>query len=361
MKPNYINRMIRVVILLLIIPVGVIKAGNPDRAGQAGASELLINPWARSSGWGGANSGGIRGLEAQFFNVAGTAFTKNTEVLFSHTNYFKGSGMTLNAFGLSQKTGESGVIGISIVSLAFGDIEVTTTEQPDATGVTYTPQFINLGISYSKVFSNSIYGGINLKIISESISNVTASGIAIDAGIQYITGTNDDRNNVKFGIALKNVGTSLKFGGDGLSTRVNAPATNNVYQLTVEQRSAGFEMPSLLNIGATYDFDLAIDHKLTVAGTFTSNSFTNDLYVAGLEYRFRNIFMIRGGFAFEDDIFKEDVLGNRLGTTALTGPCGGVTLDVPMGKGGKSFGIDYAYRATNPWDGIHSFGVRFTL
>ena len=30
-------------------------AGNPDRVGSAGASQLLINPWARSSGLGGAN------------------------------------------------------------------------------------------------------------------------------------------------------------------------------------------------------------------------------------------------------------------------------------------------------------------
>ncbi len=348
--------MIRIVLLLLILPFGKLKAGNPDRAGQAGASELLINPWARSSGWGGANSGGIHGLEAQFFNVAGTAFTKNTEAIFSHTNYFQGSGMTLNAFGLTQKTGEAGVLGISIVSLAFGDIEVTTTEQPDRSGVTYSPQFINLGISYSKVFSNSIYGGVNFKIVTESISNITASGIAIDAGIQYLTGTNDDRNNIKFGIALKNVGTSLKFGGDGLSTRVSAPSTNNVYQLTVEQRASGFEMPSLLNIGASYDFDLALDHKLTLAGTFTSNSFTNDLYVVGLEYRFRNIFMIRGGLAYENNIFDD-----AISTTVLGGPCAGVTLDIPMGKSGKSFGIDYSFRATNPWDGIHSFGLRFTL
>lgn len=356
MKLNYRNIIIGIVLALLITPVGLLKAGNPDRAGQAGATELLINPWARSSGWAGANSGGVHGLEAQFLNVAGTAHTKKTEALFSHTNYFQGSGMSINAFGLTQKVGEAGVLGISIMSLSFGDIDVTTTELPEGGLGTYTPQFINLGISYSKVFSNSIYGGFNLKIISESISNVTASGIAIDAGIQYITGGNEDRNNVKFGIALKNVGTSLKFGGDGLSTRVNAPATSNSYQLTVEQRSSGFEMPSLLNIGASYDFDLALDHKLTLAGTFTSNSFSNDLYVAGLEYRFRNLFMLRGGLAYEDNIF-DDVLS----TTALTGPCAGVTIDLPMGKSGKSFGIDYSFRATNPWDGIHSFGLRLAL
>ena len=37
-------------------------AGNPDRKGQAGASELLINPWARSSGFGNANSSSVKGL-----------------------------------------------------------------------------------------------------------------------------------------------------------------------------------------------------------------------------------------------------------------------------------------------------------
>ena len=195
-----------------------------------------------------------------------------------------------------------------------------------------------------------------MKVVTESISNVDASGLAIDAGIQYVTGTNEDRNNVKFGIALKNVGTPLKFGGDGLSTRVNAPNSNPVYQLTVEQRTAGFEIPSLINIGAAYDFKLQAEHTLTLAGSFTSHSFTNDQFVVGLEYRFRNIFMLRGGFSYENDIFDDVVR-----STVYTGPSAGLTIDLPMGKEGKAFGIDYSFRATNPWDGVHSFGVRFTL
>ena len=31
--------------------------------GQAGASELLINPWARTSGWAGANVAGVEELK----------------------------------------------------------------------------------------------------------------------------------------------------------------------------------------------------------------------------------------------------------------------------------------------------------
>jgi len=356
MKSVYKIKLVSLALAMLSIPSGIVKAGNPDRIGQAGATELLINPWARSSGWGGANSGSAQGLEAQFLNVAGTAFTKKTEVLFSHTNYLQGSGITLNAFGITQKMGESGVLGLSIMSMAFGEVDITTVDQPEPSLGTYSPQYINLGISYAKAFSNSIYGGLTLRIIDESISNVSAGGLAVDAGIQYVTGNNEAKDNIHFGIALRNVGTPLQFGGDGLSTRVNAPNTNNVYQLTVEQRTEGFEMPSLLNIGFAYDLELVKDHELTIAGNFTSNSFTNDQYTIGLQYGFKKLFMLRGGFTYEDNLFDD-----ALRTTVYSGLSAGMTVDLPLGSGGKKFGIDYSYRSTQPWDGIHSFGFRFIL
>ena len=52
-------------------------------------------------------------------------------------------------------------------------------------------------MTYSKEFSNSIYGGLTMRIVSESISNVRASGVCFDAGIRYVTGENDG-----FGLAL---------------------------------------------------------------------------------------------------------------------------------------------------------------
>jgi hypothetical protein len=197
---------------------------------------------------------------------------------------------------------------------------------------------------------------MTLRIIDESISNVSAGGIALDAGIMYVTGSNEERNNVRFGISLRNVGTPLQFTGDGLSTRVTAPGTNNVYQLTLEQRAEGFEMPSLVNIGGAYVFELAKEHELTLAGNFTSNSFTNDQFTAGLEYSFKKLFMLRGGFTYEDNLFDDN-----LRTTVYSGPSAGMSVNLPLGSGGKKFGIDYSYRATQPWDGIHSFGVRFVL
>jgi hypothetical protein len=105
-----------------------------------------------------------------------------------------------------------------------------------------------------------------------------------------------------------------------------------------------------------YDFKLAADHRLSLAANFTSNSFTNDQYTAGLEYGFKEYFMIRGGFTYEEDLFDD-----ALRTTVYTGPSAGFSLQLPLGKSGKLFGIDYSYRATQPFDGTHTFGARFTL
>ena len=181
-------------IIALMLPFNNSFAGNPQRAGQAGASELLINPWARTSGWGGANIAGVRGLEGIFSNVAGLAFTKKTELIFSQSQWLKfgdDAVADISSFGFSQKVGESGVLGFSVMSMSFGEIEITTVDLPDGGIGFYSPKFMNIGVSYAKIFSNSIYGGMTIKMISEQISNVGANGIALDAGIQYVTGEKD--------------------------------------------------------------------------------------------------------------------------------------------------------------------------
>ena len=126
-----------------------IYAGNEQRSGQAGASELLINPWSRSSGWGTANVAGVRGLEGLYSNVAGLAFTEKTELIFSQTSWLQyGSKMfdanesvsNISSFGFSQKVGESGVLGMSVMSMDFGEIEITTVELPDGGIGTFSPK-----------------------------------------------------------------------------------------------------------------------------------------------------------------------------------------------------------------------------
>jgi len=350
-------------VLAGIIFSGNVFAGNNDRAGQAGASELLINPWARSSGWADANVAGCRGLESQFLNVAGTAFTRKTEMLFHYTNYLSGTGIGIGTFGFSQKVGASSVLGFGIMSMNFGNIPVTTTDLPEGGIGFFKPQMLNIGLSYAKGFTDHIFGGMNLKVINEAIPNARAAGVALDGGIQYVAGK---MNNVKFGISLKNVGPKMQYSGDGLSFRTLIDnGTVSGINMNVNEKSAAFVMPSQLNIGGSYDYymgDTATkNNRITMAAAFTSNSFGKDQVKVGLEYGFKNFLMVRAGYLYEITN-KDNSYTDIARTTAFTGLSAGFTMEVPLSKEkGSTFGLDYSYRATNPFNGTHTIGVRLNL
>lgn len=339
---------------VMILPALNALAGNKDRSGQAGAAELLINPWARSSGWGGVNVANVEGLEGMYGNVAGLAFTPKTELIFSYTDWMRGSDISVMSFGIGQRLGESGVFGLSVMSMNFGDIDITTIDLPEGGIGQFSPRYLNIGLSYAKAFSNSIYGGLTLKIINESIADATAQGVAIDAGIQYVTG---EMENVRFGISLRNVGPKMRFSGDGFSLKTFVPNNDNAF--TTTQRNSAFELPAQLNIGMSYDF-LFEKSRFTLAGSFNSNSFTKDQFIVGGEFSFRDYVLLRAGYAYEEGIWEG--VDNPERTNANKGFSGGFTVQVPLNKeSGSVFGVDYAYRPTEQFNGTHTIGIRFTL
>ena len=347
--------------LLLPLMVGacclysvVAYGGNPDRQGEAGGYELLLNPWARSAGLHALTTSMVYGVEAMQINIAGLSRINKTEFVIGHTRLFEGTGIRLNSIGLAKKMGESGALGISLMAMDFGDIEVTTTSIPEGTGASYSPNFFNIGLSYSHTFAQKVSVGILLRGISESIADVNSFGFAIDAGVQYVTGAKD---NFKFGVSLRNMGSPMKFSGEGLSVSAPNPDPTSPYPIRFEQRAAGFELPSMLNIGLSYDFWGGDDHRITVLGNFTANSFSVDQLGAGVEYAFNEMFMARAGYRYDIGVSSSDPQHN-----VYSGLSAGVTIEVPMKKTSTSrFAIDYAYLATNPFNGTHNFSIRYKM
>jgi len=163
-------------------------AGNPDRQGEAGAAELLLNPWARSAGVSGMSTASVTGVEAMRINIAGLSRISKGELSAANTRLYEGSDLGMSAIGFASKVGASGAFGISLTSVNFGDIPVTTTDQPGGNGGTFSPSFFNLGLGYAFTYkgkeegSGSISVGILFRAISESIPDLSASGFALDAG-----------------------------------------------------------------------------------------------------------------------------------------------------------------------------------
>lgn len=350
------------VIVLAALSVAGLKAGNPTRSGSAGATELLINPWTRTIGWNSLNTANVSGVESFNMNIGGLTKINSTDVTLCRTNYMNNVGININAFGLGQKIGGSSYLGISMVSFNFGDIMRTTTDNPDGGIGTFSPRFNNISVGYAYAFSNAISCGIVVRGISESIADVNAQGASLDAGVQYTTKSKKDNGlkgeDVHFGISLRNVGPDMWFKGDGLARRVT---DDDGIQRTMLARSATFQLPSLVNIGASYDIKLDKDplmyhNKLVLAANFTANSFSNNQIGLGMEYGYKKILQLRGAFNYEKDIFNENT------QTAFTGFAGGASINVPLKKDSENIlSLDYAYRDSRVLGGTHSFGVRISL
>ena len=344
---------------ILLLPV-TLFAGNEDRIAANGANQLLINPWAKSSALGHSNTASVTGIESVFGNVSGLAFTKKTEVSFTHTRWLSSSGVGINNVGLAQRIGENGVLGLTVKMFSFGEIDKTTTDQPDGEAGTYSLQYGTIGLSYAQAFSDRIYAGFTAKLVTEGVSDAKASGVAFDGGVRYVTGK---KEHIKFGIALKNVGPKMKFSGDGLSVKESLDDK----EFTLQLRSESFEMPSTLSIGFSYDFylderadstgkEIESMHRLTGSGTFLSNSFGKDQVSAGAEYAFKEMFFLRAGLVYESGLWDEAENKN-----IITGPTFGGGVAVPISKNGGTIDVDYAYRTTSAMGGIHTVGLRVNL
>jgi opacity protein-like surface antigen len=357
----------------------VATAGNKDRSGQAAASELLVNPWAATGGVFGMNGSYVSGLEAMKLNIGGLARTKSLELGAVYNSYIQNSGIGIVNAGFANRLSKKNVLGVNVMSINYGNIPVTGVDNPQGTGANFKPSFFNASIGYGHNFTEHIDGGLNVTFVSEGVSNVRASAVGIDAGIMYTTGDDDE---LHFGVTLRNVGSNMRFRGDGLSFNGTTP-DNLDNQITVEQRSDKFQLPTQLNISVGYDLffgqqraiaaakpvegeitpeaaaltntGMAYDSKLTLMGSFISNAFISDNVGAGLEYSFKNKLFLRGGYRYETRINDA-----ALTSTFYRGLSAGAGVALKFGKeeSNSRLQIDYAFKPTRV-GAVHGVSLRF--
>jgi hypothetical protein len=281
-----------------------------------------------------------------------------------------GSGIGVNNVGFAQKLGEdddAGTIGVQIMQFGIDPIEITTETNPYGGIGTYRVNMTNIALSYSKSFSRTISAGITARMVTEGIPDASATGMVLDAGVQYATTLSPGasklkKNDFKFGISIKNIGPDMDFSGDGLSFK--ALIQNGSYDKTMEVKTTSIKMPAMLNIAASYDVKLdndpkQYDNRLTLGFGFTNNAFSANQTTFSAEYAYKNMLMLRGGYTYQEGIFDEETR-----TSALTGPFAGISYDwhVDGDDDDESVvSLDYSYRFTNPFGGIHSFGIRIGL
>ncbi len=325
------------------------------RLGTAGASELLIPVGARDIAMGSSGIATSKGVEALYWNPAGVSrMPVSAEAMFSFMSHI--ADVDISYAAVAAAFPGLGTIGFSFKFVGFGDIPLTTEADPEGrTGRTFAPSYTTLTLGYSRALTDAISAGIGVKIISERIDLVSASGFAFDVGIQYtrLAGL----KGLTFGVALKNIGPEMDFDGPGLLHDAE-PATGRRPVQPLKSDAASFQLPSSLELGLAYEVPLGEKLIGIANGVFASNNLAEDTYHFGGEIGYfasEGVELYgRGGYNFAENStitvdgvdYDSHIYGATLGA--------GIVYMAP----GINVTIDYAWRDVEFFDANNIVSVK---
>ena len=315
-------------------------AGTVKSRGTAGATQLSVPVGAHGIALNGANLATVSGVDALYFNPAGAAnFDKSFETVVTDMSYL--GDINVNYVALVGNVGKAGVLGFSVKTFDFGSIPVTSAENTEGTGETFSPDFMTVGATWSKALADRMRFGVNLKFVQERILSTSASGFGVDMGVQY----SFSNRPIKIGVMLSNLGSKMQYAGSDLEQKhipddTGEGTLNESFQIISE----GFEMPAELNMSVSYE----VIPNLSLMASFNNNSFTTNQTSLGGEYNLAfgtSSVWVGGAVALgsvddeqPDDISSGDwteYTGSNFGATFGAGinyPIGGMVVSLEMAQ-----------------------------
>jgi len=336
-------------ISILIVAVFSSVLGQNSRMGTASSTQLEIIQGAQYLSGGGAVANAT-GMDAVYWNPAGLGMSDNTvDVIFSNRSYI--ADINSNYFGVATTLGSLGKVGVTARTLDLGDIEETTVFEADGTGQIFTPNFLTLGLTFSRRLSDRTSVGMNINVLSESFGRVSSSGLAFDLGVQY-KGL-FDMENLDVGFVLKNFGRPMQYDGEGLGVYADAQdGTRPVEYYKIDAAEA--DLPFAFDLSAAYSLA-----SLTLGASYTSNYYATDVTRLLVTYEVAGMAALRAGYqmsaAAQDDPDEDWTYENPFDGLSFGGS---LMLSQLIGM---NLTVDYAYLPGGVFDANQVIALRMAF
>ncbi|MFH1197219.1 MAG: PorV/PorQ family protein [bacterium] len=292
--------MLKKIILSFIVLISISLSTNAQVViGKYAGEFMAIGVGGRSAAMGGAQVAIANDVTAGYWNPAGLARIDYPQFSLMHEEHF-GNLVNYNYAAVAIPYGTDMSFGLSVIRLAIDGIPNTNNALIDRATKEriYDINYPNWGLDYDKIteFSNADYAfyltfakrhsenfswGANVKIIQRNIDDYSATGIGFDVGATYVP-----MENLYLGASVIDATTTLVAWSTG---------RNELITPTLKVGAAyGLEF-----LGGTFlpalDLDIRFENR-KFASYFNIGPVSFDAHT-GLEYNYKNIFMIRGGYS----------------------------------------------------------------
>jgi hypothetical protein len=343
MKKHILSFFVCCAWLLLITVTGFGQAERKptQKLAQTGFKFLTVTTDARAGALGEAFTSLESPSSAMFFNPAGMARLENfATVSLGQVSWIADINYVFGSAAFRPFDGRFGVLGVSVVSVDYGNFNGTIRSNTDVRGYedtgNFSPSAFAVGLGYAKALSDKFAVGGNVKYAKQDLgsavvgfasdgaqqrSNYAAEVAAFDFGIIYRTGF----KSLNFGMNVRNFSKEIKY------------------------EEEGFQLPLTFKIGMSMNaFDLLLagqeNHDFLVTVDAVHPRDYDEQLNFGGEYLFMNMVSLRAGYSTPND---------EHGFSAGAG--------LQKAFNNYKLAIDYAYTPFGIFDNVNRFTVQFAF
>lgn len=331
------------IIIVLILTTTLSSQGfisQVSKRGTTAAQFLSIGQGARATGMGSAFVAVSDDAYAMFWNPAGIAKVENAAFAVDHTQWI--ADINYNFMALAYNLGNFGVIGMSFTVSDVDEMNVTTVENPEGTGEKFGVTDAAFSIAWGMQLTDKFAIGFNPKFIYQSIWKMSATAIALDMGVQYVT----PFDGIVLAMSISNFGTKMKMEGNSalIVYDPDPNSTGNNNSIPAYLQTDSWDLPLNFRVGVAYKPLNMDNHKVLLSADALHLSDNYEYVNLGVEYSFNNFIFLRGGYKslFLDD--SEETFAVGFGVKQLL-------------LGNVSVVLDYAFQDFGRLTNIQKFGV----
>ncbi|MCU7496407.1 MAG: PorV/PorQ family protein [Ignavibacteria bacterium] len=252
-----------------------------QRAGISALQFLKVGVGGRAASMGDAFVAVANDVSALYWNPAGLIQAPSDQVMFSHNEWLVD--IKHDFVGGLYHLNSNDAVGFALTSLHMKDMPVTTETQPFGTGEYFTFGDVAFAVSYSRKMTEQFSFGGSIRYVEETMDKLKMRGVMIDLGTYYWTGLGTSR----FAVTVSNFGNNMAPDGDVV-----------LFGGRKQSQWQSFSPPTIFRIGFAFEPYQSEDQMVTTSIQLNHPNDNSENVSTGVEYKWKNIFFIRGGYKF---------------------------------------------------------------
>lgn len=265
---------------------------NVSKKGTTAAPFLSIGQGARALSMGNAFVAVANDQSALFWNPAGIVEIEGNSFLVDHTLWL--ADIKYNYLAGTIPIENFGTIGLTFTSSSSDEMKVTTTDNPEGNGETFSFSDIAFSMAYAVKLTDKFSIGFNPKYIYQKIWKMNASAFAIDVGVKYET----PFDGAILGMSISNFGSKMKMEGTSSSVLYDPDnsTTGNNGKIPANLTTGDWSLPLNFKVGVAYYIFKDETDNFLIALDASHPSDNYESVDLGAEYNFKNLVSIRSGY-----------------------------------------------------------------